>query len=98
MAPRMRATTDGYNPSPELTARLARRSALALGGLRASGPEKFFGGVGTVVKTSLGAEPFTIATVAGLVSRDDLLAVTRGTARLCHQGQGLRHPGRASRR
>ena len=69
-------TTIGYSPSPDLTARLARRSALALGGLRATGPEKFFGGLGTVVKTFLGTEPFTIATVASLVSRDDLLAVT----------------------
>jgi hypothetical protein len=39
------------------------------------GPEKFAAGIGTAVKTLLGGEAHTIATLARLAVRDDLIAM-----------------------
>jgi len=60
-----------YELAGPLTEKLARRSAQALGGLPAHGPEKF--AAAKVVAISLGDEPYTIATVAGLAPRNDLI-------------------------
>jgi hypothetical protein len=92
--------TNVYTPAPALVAKFSRRSASALGGLGASGPEKFFAGIGTLARTSLGAEGFTIATVAGLDARDNLLTavrerigfVTKGKAREVLEEHLAAHP------
>jgi uncharacterized protein DUF6603 len=66
------ATDDPYVPTAERTARLARRSPMAVGGLASSGTDKFATRK-RVVASALGPEPFTIASVGELVARPDLV-------------------------
>jgi hypothetical protein len=67
----------GYIPDPVLTAKLSRRGVAVLGGLGAGGTDRFFAGVGTLVKTFTAREDFTIATVGGLQAQDTLLGTIR---------------------